>query len=279
MAKIYLPSHSGQTTSNCAKLVLLLVKTPSRMKLHVLEGYIQSIYLVEYQHQLLLLDGCCRADVTLVCDYIKQLNRPITDLALIVVTHMHPDHAGGAHALRQLTAAKIATANAPSQWYQGLDGIMMHLSDMALALWVAGRKRKAKQNLWYPRKLVADYFLADGDTLPGFPEWQAIHTPGHTDRDLSLFHMPSKRIYVADLMVKVKGQFIAPFPVFYPRLYRQSLHKVQQLQPQSVILAHQGEVDTPEVDFAALIARAPKQPMTHWRSVKKKTKQALGLGR
>ena len=248
------------------------------MKIHVLEGYIQHIYLVEYETGLLLLDGCCRADVELVCNYILQLQKPLSALKLIVVTHMHPDHAGGAHKLKKLTGAKIAAANAPSQWYRGIDGVMMHLSDMALALWVAGRKRKAKRNLWYPRQLSPDFYLADGDSLPYFNEWQAIHTPGHTDRDLSLYHLPSKRIYVADLTVKVKGQFVAPFPVFYPRLYRQSLAKVEALQPHSVILAHQGEVLAEEIDFNALIARAPKQPMTHWRSVKKKTKKALGLG-
>ncbi|GEK11440.1 MBL fold metallo-hydrolase [Pseudoalteromonas sp. J010] len=249
------------------------------MKIHTLEGYIQHIYLVEHGSELLLLDGCCRADVDVVCHFIQQLQKPLSALKLIVVTHMHPDHAGGAHKLRKLTGAKIATANAPSQWYRGIDGVMMHLSDMALALWVAGRKRKAKRNLWYPRRLAPDFFLADGDKLPYFEQWQAIHTPGHTDRDISLLHQPSGRMYVADLTVKVKGQFVAPFPVFYPRLYRLSLAKVKALQPHSLILAHQGEVPASDIDFDALIANAPKQPMTHWRSVKKKTKRALGLGR
>ena len=113
------------------------------MHIHTLEGYIQNIYLVEYPDKLMLLDGCCRADVDTVFDYItEQLKRPVTDLKLIVVTHMHPDHAGGAHALRKLSGGKIATSNAPGQWYRGIDGFLMHLTDIALAWWVAGRLNK-----------------------------------------------------------------------------------------------------------------------------------------
>ncbi|WP_440054648.1 MBL fold metallo-hydrolase [Pseudoalteromonas sp. T1lg65] len=248
------------------------------LKIHEIEGYIQTIYLVEYTDRLLLLDGCCRADVDTICNFIQQqLCRPLTDLKLIVVTHMHPDHAGGAHVLRKRTQAKIATGNAPSHWYRGLDGMLMHLSDMALALWVAKRKNKPKKNLWYSRKLKPDIYLPDNAQLPEFSDWRALHTPGHTDRDISLLHEPSNKIYVADLMVKVKGQLVAPFPVFYPRLYRRSLNRIESLEPTAVILAHHGELTFQSIDFGKLLKSAPKQPMTHWRSVKKKTKRALGF--
>ena len=37
-------------------------------------------------------------------------------------------------------------------------------------------------------------------TIPVFDDWQIIHTPGHTDGDIAAFHIPSKRVYIADLM-------------------------------------------------------------------------------
>ncbi|KZN40263.1 hypothetical protein N474_08545 [Pseudoalteromonas luteoviolacea CPMOR-2] len=248
------------------------------MHIHFIEGYIQQIYLVEYSDKLLLLDGCCRADVDTVCNYITHtLSRPVTDLKLVVVTHMHPDHAGGAHLLRTKTGAQIATANVAGHWYSGLDGILMHWSDMVLALWVAGRKNKARKNIWYDRKLNADYYLEDAEPLPGFEDWQARHTPGHTDRDLSLYHQTRNCIYIADLFVKVRGQFIPPYPVFYPNRYRNSLELVKSLKPKSIILAHQGEIDFQDIDFEKLDKQAPSIPVTHWRSVKAKTKRALGF--
>ena len=90
------------------------------MNIHTLAGYIQHIYLVEDSKGLLLLDGCSRADVDNVCRYITQtLGRPLSDLKLIVVTHMHPDHAGGAIKLRERTGAQVASHPKAINWYAG----------------------------------------------------------------------------------------------------------------------------------------------------------------
>lgn len=110
-------------------------------------------------------------------------------------------------------------------------------------------------------------------TIPGFDDWQIIHTPGHTDGDITAFHIPSKRVYIADLIVKVKGKFIAPYPLFYPRCYRRSLQAIESLQPESVILAHEGEINFSDIDFQHLINSAPSKPVTHWRSIKYKAKK------
>lgn len=241
------------------------------MKLHKIDGYIQNIYLVEYEEKLLLLDGLCRADVKMICQFITEtLARPLTDLKLVVVTHMHPDHAGGATKLRKLTGCKIAMSNVKGYWYSGLDGILMRWTDLALAHWVAKRMGKPKRRLWYPVKITADYQLDDGDPLPGFDEWQALFTQGHTDRDLSLLHKPTNKVYVADLIVTVKGRYISPFPVFYPNRYRASIQRIKDIQPTSIFLAHGGEVALSEQDYQHLFKEMPKMPATHWRSVKTK---------
>ncbi|ELR66299.1 Zn-dependent hydrolase [Photobacterium marinum] len=246
------------------------------MKLHQIEGYIQSIYLAEYPNRLLLLDGCSRADIPVIKQFIKgKLKRPLTDLKLVVVTHMHPDHAGAAHQLRQLTGCRLAAANVAGQWYSGIDGKVMHITDILLAKWVARRMKKPKVKIWYPCNLKPDFILDDKEPLPGFPDWLALSTQGHTDRDLSLYHASSNRVYVADLMVKVKGRFIPPYPVFYPNRYKSSLHKVIGLKPDSIILAHGGEVQPSEQEYKYLLDNAPEIPVTHWRSVKAKLKKVL----
>jgi glyoxylase-like metal-dependent hydrolase (beta-lactamase superfamily II) len=246
------------------------------LKVHQLQGHIQSIYLVEYPNKLLLLDGCCRADISMLKQFITgDLSRPLSDLKLIVVTHMHPDHAGAAHKLRKITGCKIASANMPTQWYKGLSGRFMHLVDIALAIWVASRMGKARKNLWYSPHLKIDYALADQDTLPGFDEWCVLLTTGHTDRDLSVLHLASKRIYVADLLVKVKDRFIPPIPVNYPKQYRDSILNVQALRPASVMLAHGGEVALSERDFDHVLTVAPRKPFTVWTPAKNKFKRLL----
>ncbi|BDX05287.1 MBL fold metallo-hydrolase [Planctobacterium marinum] len=248
------------------------------MKLHRIEGYIQDIWLVEESWGLMLLDGASRADVGTICDFInKQLHRPLNDLKIVVVTHMHPDHAGGARALRQVCKAQIVSANVPGQWYRGIDGLLMHLTDILLAHWVAGRMRKRRRLIWYSPYITPDIALNDGDSIPGFEQWKVLFTQGHTDRDLTLWHQPSNRVYVADLMVKVKQRFIPPYPVFYPNRYKASLQRVRHLSPTSILLAHGGEVRLTAEDFDYLENKAPERPATHWRSVKTKLARIFGL--
>ncbi|WP_349266992.1 MBL fold metallo-hydrolase [Veronia pacifica] len=114
----------------------------SLIALHKIEGYIQTIYLAEYADSLLLLDGCSRPDVPKVLAFIEhELARKKEDLKLVVVTHMHPDHVGGVQHFRKLTGCQVASADISGQWYQGLAGGVMHLTDIGLAHFVASRQK------------------------------------------------------------------------------------------------------------------------------------------
>lgn len=247
------------------------------MKLHQLEGYIQAVYLAEYPHGLLLLDGCCRADVRLLVDFITQkLQRPLSDLKVIVVTHMHPDHAGAAHKMQQLSGAQIASTAKDNHWYRGINGVLMHWIDVVLT-WYVGRKMGRRlRYVGYPRKLASDIKLCDGDLIPGFEDWQALETPGHTDRDLSLWHPQKKCVYVADLIIKLKTKFIAPYYIFYPNQYQRSLQKVEQLQAHKTLLAHGGEVELQAQDFRELMTQSPRIPRTPLRASWRKLKKIVG---
>ena len=236
-----------------------------------LDGYIQSIYLVIYPDKLLLLDGCCRPDVAMVLAYIKTtLQRPISDLKVVVVSHMHPDHAGGASKLRQATGCQIVSAQSSKQWYAGVGGQLMHLVDTGLAYYVAKRQNRQFKNLWYPAYLHPDVTLKDGECVPEFEEWQVFETPGHTDRDLSVFHKPTRQVYTADLIIKLRHKFVAPFPIYDPIAYRHSLRKIKDLKPSKVMMAHGGELAIDEATFDQLITDAPKYPRTIKDTIKHK---------
>lgn len=239
------------------------------MKIHQIQGYIQDTWLIQEPQGLMLLDGASRADVESICEYITQdLDLSLDSLKVIVVTHMHPDHAGGAHMLRELTGAKIISADVEGQWYRGVNGVLMQWVDLILAMWVAGRLKKPRKFIWYSPWLKPDVQLRDHANIPQFDDWQVIFTQGHTDRDLSVYHKPTKSLYVADLMVKVKGRFIPPYPVFYPNRYKASIEKVRNLKPEQVLLAHGGKVSLSDEDFNYLFQKAPNYPSSHWRAVK-----------
>lgn len=246
------------------------------MKIHVLKGFIQNIFLVEYPDKCMLLDGCSKADFPTLSDFFaKQLARPLSDLKVVLVTHMHPDHAGCAHFLRSKTGCQIVSFQSENQWYKGLKGRLAHIIDIILALWVAGKMNRPKRNIWYHPHLHPDITLTDQETIPGFEEWQVFETPGHTDRDLSVMHVPSKRIYVADLIVKVKGKLSPPFPVYIPELYKSSLLKLQALRPNSVMMAHVGELSLTDEDFEHLLNKAPSQAQTNKLAIQRMIRRKM----
>lgn len=233
------------------------------MKIHQLDGQMQQIYLVEYPDKLLLLDGACRPDAQKIVDYIaNDLSRPITDLKLVVVTHIHPDHAGAARLLQKLTGCLIAGRKLSKHWYSGIDGMAAYLIDLYLGDVISRRMKNKRHFLAFNPFITPDIDLADGETLPFFDDWQAIHTSGHTDRDISLYHAKTRQMYVADLFIKTRRGFITPFPVHLPDSYRASLHKVWKIAPSKYLLAHGGKTSISQPDKDALKRQCPTKPRT-----------------
>ena len=244
-----------------------------------IEGHIQTTYLAIYPDKLLLLDGGSRPDAAKILSYIRDtLKRPLSDLKTVVVTHMHPDHAGGVKLLKRKTGCLIVSADKSTPWYKGVEGRLNHLLDIGLAYFVANRQGKTLEYLWYNPILEPDVKVQEGDPVPYFDDWQILETPGHTDRDLSLWHRPSHRVYTADLILRIKGKYVAPYLVSLPEIYCASLKKIQTLAPTEVLLAHGGREKIEEQVFTDLITTAPKQPRTVPHSFKKKLTKRHSYG-
>lgn len=226
-----------------------------------IEGYIQTTYMAVYPDKLLLLDSGCRCDVDKILAYITDnLERPVEQLKTVMVTHMHPDHAGGAELLKQKTGCQIVTAISDNPWYHGVSGRVAHLNDLGLTYYVANRQGKSVTNVWYNPILKADVNVQDGDPVPNFEDWIVLETPGHTDRDLSLWHPQSKQAYTADLILIIKNRFVSPYLITLPDAYRASLAKVKALQPDTLLLAHDKRVKLSDEDFERLIEQTPNEP-------------------
>ncbi|MBV7435621.1 MBL fold metallo-hydrolase [Cardiobacteriaceae bacterium TAE3-ERU3] len=231
--------------------------------LHAIAGYIETVYLAEYDDKLLLLDGACRCDVGKICAFIEdELQRPLSDLHAVVVTHMHPDHGGGAALLRKRTGCALWVAANANDLYAGFSGWLQHKIDLLLAYYMARKKRQPWRNIYYHRRLRGDVVLHDGDSLPDFPDWKVLHTPGHTMSDLSLWHEDSAQLYVADLIIKVRRGLISPFPITDPLAYRQSLARIRALPVRDYLLAHHDTLPADEVDWSLFSAQIPDQRRT-----------------
>ncbi|MEA3451642.1 MAG: MBL fold metallo-hydrolase [Bacteroidota bacterium] len=210
--------------------------------IHSIRGFIETIFLVEYNEKLLLLDGGAKPDVEIIENFILQkLNRPMSDLKLIISTHMHPDHAGAATFLRKKHNIPIAAHTEADEWYSGFRGFIQQKFDIFLASYVVRKKNNTKKDFKYPRKINADYLLKDGDLLPFFNDWKIIHAPGHTSHMFVVYNQSEKTLYAADVLLVVNKKCKLPFPVELKVLGEQTLLKLSKLEIKTLLLAHGGK--------------------------------------
>ncbi len=216
--------------------------------IHRIQGYISRVHLIEYDDRMLLIDSGSRSDVSRIEQYCaKKLMRPMSDISLCLVTHIHPDHAGGAKLLRKKYGIKLAAHKDIDLWYKGITGSIQHYFDTFMAHSMRTLKGRQPHRAWYSSTLRPDYSLEDGDPLPGFEGWQAIHVPGHTLHDLALFHQGMRILYTADAIIKEKDKWLPPIPVLFKNQMRRSYLKMKNLKPARIITAHGDEIEKEDI--------------------------------
>ena len=218
---------------------------PGDFTLHVIAGYIENIFLLEYEHGLLLFDCGAVNDIKRIEDFCwQEIKRSPLEIKLAVASHIHPDHSGGAALLRKNFGTAIAAHKDMDRWYAGLGGFIQQAMDCFMMQGVAWRTRGKLERALFARKIQADFLLDDGDVLPGFPDWKVIHVPGHTSHDLVLYNAKQALLYAADCVCDVKGTLRLPLPVMFPLQMNASYTKLAALHVSSILLAHGQAVHT-----------------------------------
>jgi len=209
----------------------------------------------------MLLDCGSVSDVDRLRDYLLEIGSDPGRIALAVVTHMHPDHAGGALSVRRRYGVPLVAHRDADKWYRGGTGFIQHCLDCYMAQLVAFASGRRIRRVGYRRTLHADYSVVDGEHLPVFPDWTVVHVPGHTTHDLALFNMTAGILYCSDCIIHVGGKLNLPIPVFFRQMMKSSLARLAALGAALVIPAHGDPItmaDKPDTfDLMARIADEP----------------------
>ena len=107
------------------------------------------------------------------------------ELEVVLVTHGHFDHAGGAAALAAATGARIEGP------HQGDEHLVRGLAEHA-------RRYNARAEPYIPAR-----WLNDGDEIRfGNEVLQVLHCPGHTKGHVAYFHERSRQAFVGDILFR-----------------------------------------------------------------------------
>lgn len=218
--------------------------------IHEIKGYLASTFVAEYHNKILILDGGSRLDAVRIKRFVEDiLKRPFTDVKLIISTHPHPDHAGGAPLLRKKFKTPIATHENFDMWYRGVRGWIQHKIDTALAHYSAKKMKGGNERTWYPRKLNAEFKLKNHEPIPFFEDWETLFIPGHTMYDIALYNKDKKILAIGDIVIALKGHYYLPIPVSFKEKMEESLLKLNGIDANTILMAHGGILENPKENF------------------------------
>ena len=209
--------------------------------IHQVLGRIGYLTVIEYRSKILLIDTGSKKDYRRLENFIvHDLKRTMEDIKLVALSHVHPDHSGGSHALKKKHHRPIAGHPELDKWYGGFGGRMQQVADVFFSHFTAMKAGVPVRRFWFRRKIRPDLFLKDRKPLPFFEDWIALYTPGHTTHDISFYHEASKTLYTGDMMVQINSSYHLPYGLALPDLMEASLKKVSSLKIDRLILPHGG---------------------------------------
>jgi glyoxylase-like metal-dependent hydrolase (beta-lactamase superfamily II) len=202
----------------------------------------------------LLIEAGSGATTDAVREGLRELGAEPGDLAAIVVTHVHLDHAAGAGTLSAAYDAPVYVHPAGGR----------HLADPT-RLWNSAARIYGDQmdDLWGPMEPVATErlrTLEDGAPLEiGGARYEVLHTPGHAKHHLTLID-PHGGAFVGD----AAGILLPGVPEIRPALpppdvdleaAEASCERIAAAQPARLLLTHFGVVRDVAGHLAGVVRR------------------------
>ncbi len=197
-----------------------------------------SAHLIDTGDGLILLDTGYQQTLYLVIHSISMMGFDVRDIRLVLLSHGHIDHLGGARNLAELSGAKTAIGLQDEDYANGR-------RDLTYA---------REMGIVYDTPFQPDILLRDGDVLEmGGTRIRCFHTPGHTEGTMSyLFNVTDgEREWVAGThggigMNTMSRKFLNAYglPLALRDAFRSGLSRMRAQHVDIFLPNHQDQWDT-----------------------------------
>jgi glyoxylase-like metal-dependent hydrolase (beta-lactamase superfamily II) len=201
------------------------------------------LYLIRGERIALIDTGAADSPETVLAPALRELGLACSDIALLLNTHAHLDHAGGNADMKRRSGARIHLHALDLPMARSTDAqVEFHCAPLRALDFppeaVRERVDHVRRNAGEPTD--ADRLLADGDRidLGGGLVLSVVHCPGHSPGHVAYFWESEGVLFTADA---VQGQGARPgsYPYYFDAAsYRQSLSKLDALQPRVLCAGH-----------------------------------------
>jgi len=156
-----------------------------------------NLFLIYGEKGIILVDSGVAGAEARIGDYLAATGRRPEEIKLLILTHSHPDHLGGAAAIRRLSGCEIAAHPSERHWIEDTDRQAAERPVPGFSRLVGG-------------SVPVDRLLADGARLTlDELALEVLHTPGHSPGSISL-HLPGDRVLICGDAVPLPGDL----PIF-----------------------------------------------------------------
>lgn len=165
-----------------------------------------NVYLLGSGARWVLVDAAWAGSAEIVTAAAESLFGRGTKPAAIVLTHIHPDHCGAAGALARTWRVPVYVhpAELPMAAGRYLPEFTMPLDRWVVAPLMRLLPRRTRARIEHAGD-ITDVVrpLAPGGTVPGLPDWQWVHTPGHTPGHVAYLRRGDGVLITGDATVTV----------------------------------------------------------------------------
>ena len=240
------------------------------MRIHQIKTRYVNTYLIETPEHLLIID-VAYGGAKYVLGYVRQeLRREPEEIALVICTHSDPDHSGEVVKLAQQCGAESGMPYAMSSRLGRFESLPLSMMMRVLTSAREGlrprawrmyanpaRSRRARRlpthvpalNGDLTQQAPAQYRLKHGQRLPGFEDWQVVHTPGHSWDSCCYFHLPTRALISGDTLLgsTARGKLVRPAIYASARQTERSIARLKKLNPRAVYPGHGSVVEGEEL--------------------------------
>lgn len=172
-------------------------------------GYVNT-YLIQGTDGWVLLDTGWNDEESFeaLSGQLKEIGLSFSDIRLIIVTHIHPDHFGQAGRVQQLSGASLAVHEV-EKGYLDSKLLWANLISQEIEAWlrsngvpaeyvITGMNSSIEMQHLLP-EANPDVALSDGETIStGIFELQVIWTPGHSPGHICLYEPANRLLFTGD---------------------------------------------------------------------------------
>jgi len=159
-----------------------------------------NIYFIRSGASWVLIDAGWPNQGQLIKEAAEPLFAPNTRPASMLMTHLHPDHAGSARELALLWSLPVyvhplelplAAATYPPEYYGPIDR------------WMVAPLLRIFPRLLRGMNMTDVTRAFDPSLVPGLADWICIHTPGHTPGHVAFFRSKDRVLIAGDALLTV----------------------------------------------------------------------------